>query len=112
MPTTFLPSTTGRPEILCSRWIACASRTVIVGGMVIGSRSTPASCRLTFSTSAACATGSRFLCTMPMPPSCASATARRDSVTVSIAADTSGRLSEIWRVRRVARLVSRGRTAE
>src|SRR5438093_7344584 len=49
---------------------------------------------------------------MPMPPSCAMAMARRASVTVSIAADTSGMFSWMLRDRRVARLVSRGRTWE
>ena len=34
-----------------------------------------------------------FLWMMPMPPSCAMAIARRASVTVSMAADTSGMLS-------------------
>src|SRR5436190_1378392 len=34
---------------------------------------------------------------MPMPPSCARAIARRASVTVSIAAETSGRLRRMWR---------------
>ena len=53
-----------------------------------------------------------FLCTMPMPPSWAMAIARRASVTVSIAADTSGRFSVMLRDRRVARLVSRGNTFE
>ena len=40
------------------------------------------------------------------------AMARRDSVTVSIAADTNGRFSVMLRDRRVARLVSRGNTFE
>jgi hypothetical protein len=40
---------------------------------------------------------------MPMPPSWASAMASRLSVTVSMAADTSGRLSSMLRVRRVFR---------
>ena len=39
---------------------------------------------------------------MPMPPSWAMAIARRASVTVSIAADTSGRFRRMLRVRRVA----------
>ncbi len=112
MPTTRLPSTTGRPEIrfvLCS---AIASRTGMSGVMVIGSRSTPASKRLTLATSAACFCGLRFLWTMPMPPSWASVIASGASVTVSIAAETSGRFSAMLRVRRVESWVSRGRTAE
>ncbi len=43
-----------------------------------------------------------------MPPSCAMAIARRASVTVSMAADTSGRFSEMFRESRVAREVSLG----
>ncbi len=46
---------------------------------------------------------------MPMPPSRASAIARRASVTVSIAADTSGIVSGIVRVRRVSVETSLGR---
>src|SRR5213078_225399 len=68
--------------------------------------------RLTFATSAACALGSRFLCTIPIPPSCAIAIARRASVTVSIAADSRGMFSSSFRVRRVFRETSRGRTRE
>src|SRR5574341_1557330 len=49
---------------------------------------------------------------MPMPPSCAMVMASRDSVTVSIAADTSGRFRAMLRERRVERLVSRGNTWE
>jgi len=112
MPTTTPFSTTGKPEIRCARVSASTSRTVIVGGTVMGSLSTPDSKRLTLATSAACALGFRFLCTMPMPPSWARAIARRDSVTVSMAAESRGRLSCILRVRRVARLTSRGRIAE
>src|SRR6185369_13350034 len=52
------------------------------------------------------------LCTIPMPPSWAIAMARRASVTVSIAADTSGRFREMFRESRVAREVSLGRTWE
>ena len=63
--------------------------------MVIGSFTTPLSKRLTFATSAACALGDMFLWTMPMPPSWAMAIARRASVTVSIAADSSGMFSVI-----------------
>src|SRR5665811_936098 len=84
----------------------------MVGGTVIGSLTTPLSKRLTFATSAAWALGGMFLCTMPMPPSCAMAMARRASVTVSIAADSSGMFSVMLGVRRVWRLTSRGTTVE
>ena len=88
------------------------SRTDIVGGTVIGSLTTPLSKRLTLATSAACLAGDMFLWRMPRPPSCAIAMARRASVTVSIAAETSGMLRVIDRVRRVARATSRGTTRE
>ena len=53
-----------------------------------------------------------FLWMMPSPPSCAMAIASRASVTVSIAAEISGMLRVIERVRRVARETSRGTTSE
>src|SRR5439155_598603 len=80
---------------------AIASRPVISGEMVIGSRSTPDSKRLTLATSTAWAWGVRFLWMMPMPPSWAMAMASRASVTVSMAADTRGMFSSSLRVRRV-----------
>jgi len=63
---------------------------VIDGVTVIGSLTTPLSKRLTLATSAACFAGDMFLWTMPIPPSCAIAIASRASVTVSMAADTTG----------------------
>src|ERR1700758_4992312 len=48
----------------------------------------------------------------PMPPSCAIAIARRASVTVSMAAETTGRLRTMFRLRWVLRLVARGNTWE
>ncbi len=48
----------------------------------------------------------------PMPPCCAMAMARRDSVTVSMAAERIGMFSEIPAVSRVARFTSRGWTFE
>ena len=112
MPTTLPLFTTGKPEILCSRCRAITSRTVCSGVTVIGSRSTPDSKRLTLATSAACPCAVRFLWTMPIPPSCAIAMASRASVTVSMAADTSGIFSSSLRLRRVFRETSRGRTRE
>src|SRR5229473_1209256 len=53
-----------------------------------------------------------FLWMMPMPPSCAMVIARRASVTVSIAAETTGRLTLISRVNRLASETSRGSTSE
>ena len=52
-------------------------------------------------TSSACCSGVMFLWMTPMPPSCAMAMAVRASVTVSIAADSSGMLSRRLRVSRV-----------
>src|SRR5579862_9117924 len=49
---------------------------------------------------------------MPIPPSWAMVIARRDSVTVSMAAETTGRLTLISRVSWLARETSRGRTSE
>src|SRR5580765_2857387 len=49
---------------------------------------------------------------MPTPPSCAMAIARRASVTVSMAAETSGMLSSSSRVRRLFSDASRGRMRE
>ena len=49
---------------------------------------------------------------MPMPPSWAMTMAMLLSVTVSIAAETSGMLRLIFRVRRVRRDASRGMKSE
>ncbi len=112
MPTTRPRSRTGSPEMRCLLVISRTSRTDILGVTEIGSFTTPLSKRLTFATSSACAAGGMFLCTMPMPPSWARAMASRDSVTVSMAAESSGRFSGIAAVRWVVRLTSRGRTVE
>ena len=61
MPITLPLSTTGRPEILWVRVRVSTSRTVMVGGMVIGSLRMPDSKRFTLATSAACCWGVRFL---------------------------------------------------
>ena len=53
-----------------------------------------------------------FLCSTPMPPARAIAMAISDSVTVSMAAETSGMLREIVRVKRLTVETSRGCTAE
>jgi hypothetical protein len=87
-------------------------RTVISGVTVIGSRNTPDSNRFDLGHLGGLRLGSRFLWTIPIPPSCAIAIARRASVTVSIAADTSGMFSSSFRVRRVFRETSLGRTRE
>ncbi|MNC35428.1 hypothetical protein D3C75_839130 [compost metagenome] len=112
IPTRSPFSSTGTPEMLFRRVRSNRSRTVASASMVIGSLTTPASNFLTLRTSAACCSMVMFLWMMPMPPSCAMAMARRDSVTVSIAAETSGMFSSIPRVRRVLRETSFGRTSE
>src|SRR5437660_1096244 len=72
----------------------------------------PLSDRLTRSTSDACSAIDRFLWITPSPPCCAIAIARRDSVTVSIAALTSGTFNRILRVSRVLTSTSVGTTSE
>ncbi len=68
---------------------------------MIGSTIMPLSDRFTRSTSDACSSIDRFLWMTPSPPCCAIAIASRDSVTVSMAALTSGTFSRMWRVSRV-----------
>ena len=67
---------------------------------MIGLRIMPLSDRFTRSTSAACRSIDMFLCSTPMPPARAMAIAISDSVTVSIAAETSGIRSSIPREKR------------
>src|SRR3569832_2388377 len=112
MPTRSSPCTTGTPEMLCLRVSSRTRRMVVSGVTVMGSLMTPASYFLTRLTCSACSWADIFLWMMPMPPSCARAMARRASVTVSIAADTSGMLSDISRVSRVLSSTSRGSTVE
>src|SRR3569833_2012717 len=112
MPTRSSPCTTGTPEMLCLRVSSRTRRMVVSGVTVMGSMMTPASYFLTRLTCSACSWADIFLWMMPMPPSCARAMARRASVTVSIAADTSGMLSDISRVSRVLSSTSRGSTVE
>ena len=61
----------------------------------------PLSERFTRSTSSACRSIVMLRWMIPMPPCCASAIARCDSVTVSIAALTIGMFSPILRVNHV-----------
>ena len=112
MPTTLAPCTTGTPEMPLDLVSSMTWRMVISGATVIGSRITPLSNFLTRATSAAWPSMVIDLCTMPMPPSWAMVMARRASVTVSMAADTSGRLSLMALVRRVPRSTSRGSISE
>jgi hypothetical protein len=79
---------------------------------VTGSTIMPASERLTLSTSATWSAIDRLRWRTPIPPMRASAIAMRASVTVSIAAETSGMSSAIVRVRRLAVTTSFGSTAD
>ena len=106
------PSTIGTPEIRKRRISAMASFRRRSGPSVIGFMIIPLSLRLTRSTSAACRSIVMFLCRTPMPPARAMAMAISASVTVSMAADTSGILREMVRVRRVTVETSRGWTVE
>ena len=91
--------------------VARASPTVAPGPSVTGSRIMPNSERFTRRTSSACRSAVMLLCSIPMPPSRASAMASADSVTVSIAADTSGTLRRMRGVRSVDVSTSRGITS-
>ena len=112
IPTTRPFSTTGKLENPRCFTSATTSPSGSVGGTLSGSFSTPDSNRFTRPTSAAWRSTLRFLWTIPMPPSCASAIARRASVTVSMADETMGMLRATFRVSRAARFASRGSTLE
>ena len=96
----------------CASWRARTSASVWSGWMVTGFTTIPLSNFFTRRTCAAWSSGDMFLCTTPMPPAWAMAMAMPASVTVSIAAATSGMLSGISRVRRVRVSVWCGSTAE
>ena len=93
MPTSRPSSSViGTPEMWYRSISSSASETSACGGSVTGSTIIPDSERLTLSTSATCASIDRLRWMMPIPPSRASAIAMRASVTVSIAAETTGDL--------------------
>ena len=83
-------SVIGTPENLKRCISASASCRAAVGGNVTGSVIIPLWLRLTFCTSAACCSTVRLRWITPMPPRRAMAMAIRDSVTLSIAAETTG----------------------
>jgi hypothetical protein len=91
---------------------ARASDTSAAGPSVTGSVIIPDWLRLTRSTSATWSGIDRLRWMMPRPPARASAIAMRDSVTVSMAADTMGMASSIDGVRRVRVSTSVGSTAD
>jgi hypothetical protein len=80
--------------------------------MVTGFTTMPDSNFLTWATWAACASGSRLRWITPMPPACAMAIASFASVTVSMAEEMTGTLSEIERVTRDETSASFGNTLE
>ena len=112
MPTSSRPSTTGTPEMSCSRVSSITSRMLARGDTVMGSAMTPLSNFLTLRTCSACASAAMFLWMMPMPPACAMPIASRASVTVSMAEETKGMFRSISRVSREESPVSRGSTSE
>ena len=113
MPTRWpVSSVTGTPETWNSDISSIALAMEVVGETVMGFVIMPASDRFTRSTSAAWSAIERLRCMTPMPPSRAMAIARRDSVTVSIAAETRGIASEMFRVRRLSVDASEGRISE
>ena len=108
MPTRRPASVMGTPEMWKRAMMACASPSVAVGGSVTGSTIIPLSERFTRSTWLHCSGIERFLWRTPMPPSRASAIANSASVTVSIAALTTGMLRVIPRLKRLRTSASRG----
>ncbi len=84
------PSVTGTPLMRNLAQIASASPRVASGCTVIGSVTMPDSERLTRSTWLAWSSMERLRCRTPAPPWRAMAMAIRDSVTLSIAAESSG----------------------
>ena len=112
MPTRRAPRVTGSPETRYLLMMSMASRTVSSGEIVTGSTIIPLSERFTRSTSSAWRSMLMLRCTKPSPPCRAMAIASRDSVTVSIAAETSGMFREILRVSCVCVLTSVGRTED
>ncbi len=113
MPTS-TPSglVTGTPEIRYRAHSSSTSATVASGPQVTGLVIMPASDRLTVSTCCACSSAERLRCSTPTPPMRAMAMAIRASVTVSMAEETSGTFSVIWRVSRAVVSASLGITSE
>jgi hypothetical protein len=84
---------------------------VASGVVVTGFEIMPDSLRFTLSTCIAWSSMERLRCSTPSPPWRAMAMAIRDSVTVSIAEETSGALSVIRRVSREEVSASLGMTS-
>ena len=105
-------STTGMPLMRHCAISARASASVWSGPMVTGLTTIPASNFFTLRTWATCSSMVRFLWITPMPPCCAIAIAMGPSLTVSMAAASSGMFSLMVRVRRVLVSVRAGSTCE
>ncbi len=90
-------SVTGTPLMRNFAHSASASCSVASGRTVIGSVTIPDSDRLTRSTWLAWSSMDRLRCSTPTPPCRAMAMAIRDSVTLSMAADSSGTFTRTFR---------------
>ena len=98
MPSSLpLPSVTGTPLMRNLAHSASASPSVASGCTVIGSVTMPDSERFTRSTWLTWSSMERLRCSTPTPPWRAMAMAMRASVTLSIAADSSGMLTRTLR---------------
>lgn len=112
IPTNCSPRVTGTPEMRKRSINLSTSRTGCSGVMVTGLMIMPLSDFLTRSTSWAWFSMPMLRWIKPIPPSRAMLMAVLDSVTVSMAALTTGMLSARSRVRRVLVLQSLGRMSE
>ena len=113
IPSNFLfESTIGIPPILFCNILSFASPTLESSYRTTGSIIIPDSDRLTFLIFSTCSFIVIFLCITPIPPSLAIAIAMLLSVTVSIAAETIGMLSEMFLEKREITETSLGRTSE
>ncbi len=98
MPSSLPASSAiGTPEMRNLAHSASASASVVSGSTVIGSVTMPDSERFTRSTWLAWSSTDRLRCSTPTPPWRAIAMAIRDSVTLSIAAESSGMLTRTFR---------------
>ena len=102
----------GTPEIRYFFISSSASKMRSRGESVTGLTIIPLSDRFTRSTSVACSSIDMFLWMTPSAPCCAMAIASSDSVTVSIAALTSGTLRRMLRENRVDTSTCVGTTCE
>ena len=113
MPTrTPAASTTGTPEMRYRPQSRSTSASESFGEHTIGLVTMPASERLTRSTCVACSSIGKLRCSTPTPPLRAIAMAMRASVTVSMALDTSGTRTLIFRVTREVVSTSLGTTSD